>query len=50
MHRRVDEWYHHAQVDVAHMDLNVLGSLSLNYISGDSNRTLIVTIDDSGSL
>ena len=40
----------HKLPDVVHMDLNVFGSLSLNWISRDSNGDLIVTIDDSGSL
>ena len=40
----------HKLPDILHMDLNVLGSMSLNWISGDSNGALIVTIDDSGKI
>ena len=32
--------------DIVHMDLNVFGSLSLNWISGYLNGAFIVTIDD----
>ena len=35
----------HKLSDVGHMDLNVLGSLSLNWIIADLNGALIVTID-----
>ena len=37
----------HKLSDVVHMDLNVSGSLSLNWIIVDSNSTLIITIDSS---
>ena len=33
--------------DVVHMDLNVLGSLSLNWIIVDSNGALIIIVDNS---
>ena len=33
--------------DVVHMDLNVFGSLSMNWIIAYSNGTLIITIDNS---
>ena len=33
--------------DVVHMDLNVLGLLSLNWIITDSNGALIITVDNS---
>ena len=36
----------HKLLDIVHMDLNVLGYLSLNWISGGLNGALIVTIDD----
>ena len=35
----------HKLSDVVHMDLNVFGSLSLNWIILDSNGTMIITID-----
>ena len=34
----------HKLSDVVHMDLNVFGSLSLNWIIADLNGTLIITI------
>ena len=37
----------HTLSDVVHMDLDVLGSLFLNWIIVDSNGTLIITIDSS---
>ena len=37
----------HMMSDVVHMDLNVFGSLSLNWIIADSNGALIITIDSS---
>ena len=37
----------HKLSDVVHMDLNVFGSLSLNWIIADLNGTLIITIDSS---
>ena len=37
----------HELSDVVHMDLNVFGSLSLNWIIADSNGTLIIIIDIS---
>ena len=37
----------HKLSDVVHMDLNVLGSLLLNWIIVDSNGTLIITIDSN---
>ena len=37
----------HKLSDVVHMDLNVFGSLSLNWIIADSNVDLIITIDNS---
>ena len=37
----------HKLSDVVHMDLNVFGSLSLNWIIVDSNGTMIITIDSS---
>ena len=33
--------------DVVHMDLNVLGSLSLNWIIKDSNGALIIIVDNN---
>ena len=33
--------------DVVHMDLNVFGSMSLNWIIIDLNGTLIITMDSS---
>ena len=37
----------HKLSDVVHMDLNVIGSLSLSYIIVDSNDALIITVDNS---
>ena len=37
----------HKLSDVVHMDINVFGSLSLNWIIVDSNGTMIITIDNS---
>ena len=37
----------HKLSDVVHVDLNGLGSLSLNWIIADSNRALIITVDNS---
>ena len=37
----------HNLSDVMHMDLNVLGSLSLNWIIVDSNGALIIIVDNS---
>ena len=37
----------HKLFDVVHMDLNVFGSLSLNWIIANLNGTLIITIDSS---
>ena len=37
----------HKLSDVVNMDLNVFGSLSMNWISAHSNGTLIITIDNS---
>ena len=37
----------HKLSDVVHMDFNVFGSLSLNWIIVDLNGTLIITIDSS---
>ena len=37
----------HKFSDVVHMDLNVSGSLLLNWILADSNGTLIITVDGS---
>ena len=34
----------HKLSDVVHMDLNVFGSLSLDWIIADLNGTLIITI------
>ena len=33
----------HKLFDVVHMDLNVIGSLSLNWIIVDSNGSMIIT-------
>ena len=35
----------HKLSDVVHMDLNVFGSLSINWIIADLNGTMIITID-----
>ena len=40
----------HKLFDVDHMDLNVFGSLSLNWIIEDLNGALIITIDNSSKL
>ena len=37
----------HKLSDVVHMDLNVLGSLSLNWIIAYFNGTLIIIVDNS---
>ena len=37
----------HKLSDVVHMDLNVLGLMSLNWIIVDSNGALIITRDNS---
>ena len=37
----------HKMSNVVHVDLNVLGSLSLNWIIADSNRALIIIVDNS---
>ena len=37
----------HKLSDVVHVDLNVLGSLSLNWIIAYSNGALIITRDNS---
>ena len=37
----------HKLSDVVHMDLNVLGSLSLNWIIIDLNGALIIIVDNS---
>ena len=37
----------HNLSDVVHMDLNVFGSLFMNWIIADSNGDLIITIDNS---
>ena len=37
----------HKLSDVVHMDLNLFGSLSMNWIIAYSNGTLIITIDSS---
>ena len=37
----------HKLSDVVHMDLNVFGSLSLNWIIAYLNGALIITIDNS---
>ena len=37
----------HKLSDVVHVDLNVLGLLSLNWIIADSNGSLIITVDNS---
>ena len=36
----------HKLSDVVHMDLNVLGSLSLNWIIAELNGSLIITVDN----
>ena len=35
----------HKLSDVVHIDLNVLGSLALNWIIADLNADLIITVD-----
>ena len=48
MHRRVDQCaIMHKLYDVMHMDLKVLGSLSLNWIIVDLNGALIIIVDNS---
>ena len=37
----------HKLSDVVHMDINVFGSLSMNWIIANSNGALIITIDNS---
>ena len=37
----------HKLSDVVHMDLNVFGLISLNWIIIDSNGALIITVDNS---
>ena len=37
----------HKLPDVVHVDLNVLGSMSLKWIIADSNGALIITVDNS---
>ena len=37
----------HKLSDVVHMDLNVLGSLLLNWIFADPNGTLVIIVDGS---
>ena len=37
----------HKFSDVVHMDLNVSGSLLLNWIFADSNGTMVITLDGS---
>ena len=37
----------HKMSDVVHMDLSVLGSLSLKWIIADSNGALIITVYNS---
>ena len=37
----------HKLSDVVHVNLNVSGSLLLNWILADSNGTLIITVDGS---
>ena len=37
----------HKLFDIVHMDINVFGSLSLNWIISDSNGALIITVDNS---
>ena len=37
----------HKLSDVVHMDLNVLGSVSMNWIIADSNGALIITVGNS---
>ena len=40
----------HKLSDVVHMDLNVLGSLSMNWIIVDLNGALIITVYNSSKL
>ena len=35
----------HTMSDVVHMDLNVFGTLFMNWIIANSNGTLIITVD-----
>ena len=37
----------HKRSDVVHVDINVLGSLSLNWIIADLNGALIIIVDNS---
>ena len=37
----------HKLFDVVHIDINVLGSLSLNWIIADSNGAMIIIVDNS---
>ena len=37
----------HKLLDVVHVNLNVSGSLLLNWIFTDSNGTLVITVDGS---
>ena len=37
----------HKLSDVVHVNLNVSGSLLLNWIFADSNGTLVITVDGS---
>ena len=37
----------HKLSDVVHVNLNVSGSLLLNWILADSNGTLVITVDGS---
>ena len=37
----------HKLSDVVYMDLNVFGSLSLNWIIVDSNGAMTITVDNS---
>ena len=39
----------HKLPDIVYMDINVFGLLCLKWISGVSNGSLIVTIDDNGN-
>ena len=36
----------HKLSDVVHMDLNVFGSLSMNWIIADLNGAFIITVDN----
>ena len=37
----------HKLLDLVHMDLNVFGYLSLNWIIADSNGAMIIIVDNS---